>query len=79
MGPMDAEEWLENWVAENLNTPGWRENKREMGTEADTCRAEAAAAGSSVADLTEAAGGDLEGYLFRAKNSLTDQHVEKDG
>jgi hypothetical protein len=76
-GSVDVDEWLEDWAVENIQTPGYYEEKNAMKSEADACRADATAAGISIADLTRAAGGDLERYLLRAQNSFTDAEVQR--
>jgi hypothetical protein len=68
---VDVEDWLEQWVEENLQDPGYREHKSAMSGDADMCRADAEEAGISEADLEKAAGGDLEAFLLRAQNALT--------
>lgn len=77
MPAIDAGEWLEGWVEENLNTPQYQEHKSAMAADAAVCRAQAVAAGISPKALDEAAEGDLEAYLLRAQNSFTDAEVQR--
>jgi len=75
---INAEEWLQGWVAKNL-TPGYVDAKAEMQDEAKTCVADAEAAGITIAQIKEAAGGDLETYLVRQQNAGTDEEVKRLG
>jgi hypothetical protein len=68
----NAREWLEGWVNGNLNLPGHQEKKAAMRDGAAACAEQAKAAGISIAELKEAAGGDLEIYLLDRQNELTD-------
>ena len=67
--------WLEDWVERNLQSLQYHENKSTMSGDAVTCRRDAQEAGYSSAELDRAAGGDLESYLMRAQNVLTDAEV----
>ena len=73
----DLEQWLENWAEENLHTPLYREDKRAMSAEAESCKSDAEKAGIRSRDLIAAAGGDLEGYLLKAQNRLTGSEVDR--
>ena len=70
-----VEDWLEDWVEQNLQSPQYHENRSTMSGDAVTCRRDAQEAGYSSAELDRAAGGDLESYLMRAQNALTDAEV----
>lgn len=74
---MDAQDWLEDWIENNIVTPLYHDSKEAMKGEADACRAEAQAAGISIAEVTAAAGGDLEAYLLRHQNAMTDAEVKR--
>ncbi|UXN69631.1 hypothetical protein N8A98_20805 [Devosia neptuniae] len=80
---MDASEWLEEWVSNNLNTPLYHEHKSAMAQEAEMCRAQADVDGISSQALNDAAGGDLLQFLFDRQIALTDsevrRQVEKEG
>jgi hypothetical protein len=73
----DLEQWLENWAEENLHMPLYREDKSAMSAEAESCKSDAEKAGIRPKDLIAAAGGDLEGYLLKAQNRLTDSDVDR--
>ena len=77
MGTVNVEDWLEDWVDENLQSPAYQENKSAMASEAASCRQDAATDGLTDANLTGAAGGDLEAYLLRRQNVLTDAEVQR--
>jgi hypothetical protein len=77
MAMHDLEQWLENWVEENLRTPLYREDKSAMSAEAESCKSDAEKAGIRPGDIVTAAGGDLEGYLLKAQNRLTDSEVDR--
>ena len=74
---LNAEDWLEDWIEENLMTPQHNEDKIEMGREAAACRKAAGAAGISDEAVNNVAGGDLEAYLLRAQNSFTEAEIER--
>jgi hypothetical protein len=69
--------WLERWVEENINSPGYVQDKASMRDQAGTCAVQATAAGITIAELKEAAGGDLERYLVSRQNELTDGEVDR--
>lgn len=75
MVEQDVEEWLEDWVGENLQSPSFYENKAHMRADAVQCREEAKAAGIGEPALLEASGGDLEAYLLRQQNAFTDSEI----
>jgi len=72
MSPDDVEEWLENWVDENLQTAGLRDKSSSMSSETERCRADAKIAGISDKDLMAASGGNLEEFLLSEQNAITD-------
>lgn len=71
----DLEQWLENWVEENLQTPLYREDKSAMSAQAESCKSDAEKAGIRPRDVIAAAGGDLEGYLLKAQKRATEKTV----
>ncbi|AQS87566.1 hypothetical protein AA101099_2804 [Neoasaia chiangmaiensis NBRC 101099] len=54
----DVEEWLDNWIENELVAPGV-----DIPGAVQACRTAAQAAGISDAALTRAAGGDLHAHL----------------
>jgi hypothetical protein len=74
---MTAEEWLEQWVEENLNSPVYVDSKSIMRDQAAACMEEAKAAAHSIADIKAAAGGDLETYLVRQQNTGADSELDR--
>jgi hypothetical protein len=77
MAEVDVDDWLEEWVNENMQTPVFQENKSAMAHDAATCRRDAESAGILMNDLDAAAGGDLEEYLLRQQNALTNAEVQR--
>lgn len=75
MADVDVDQWLEGWVENNLTAPGYVEAKAEMRDQAEACAVEATNEGITIAELKEAAGGDLEEYLLNRQNALTDAEV----
>lgn len=75
MADVDVDQWLEGWVENNLTAPGYVEAKAAMRDQAEACAVEATSEGISIAELKEAAGGDLEAYLLDRRNALTDAEV----
>jgi hypothetical protein len=75
MADVDVDQWLEGWVENNLTSPGHVKAKAEMRDKAEACAVEATADGISIAELKEAAGGDLEQYLVDRQNALTDMEA----
>jgi hypothetical protein len=75
MADVDVDQWLEGWVENNLTAPGYVEAKAELRDQAEACAVEATSEGISIAELKEAAGGDLEAYLLSRQNALTDADV----
>ena len=70
MADVDVDQWLEGWVENNLNAPGHVQAKAEMRDQAEACAVAATSDGISIAELKEAAGGDLEQYLVDRHNAL---------
>lgn len=70
---MDAREWLAKWADDNINSPGYAEDKAGMQADAVVCAADAQAAGFWIAQLKEAANGDLETYLLQQQERLPGQ------
>ena len=60
MSNNDVAQWLEQWVESNLGDHAHVGSKAEMHDQAKACVEEALAAGISVAEVKDAAGGDLE-------------------
>jgi len=77
MAGQDIEDWLSDWAEENIQTPGYYEDKAAMRADAAQCRGDARAAGYSEAALLKAASGDLEAYLLREQNAFTDSEVRR--
>ena len=77
MADVNVEEWLANWIEENLKSPQYYSSPEDMGGEAASCRADALQAGITTNALNEAAGGNLEAYLLDAQNRLTDDEVRR--
>ena len=73
----NAEDWLEEWADENIQTPGYSDTPSSMANDAKQCREEAKAAGIAEADLLEAAEGNLETYLLKHQNAITDAEVKR--
>jgi hypothetical protein len=63
MASVGVDQWLEDWVEDNLDGPGAVQSKAEVQSQAEVCTAEAAVAGITSDELTRAAGGDLASYL----------------
>ena len=66
---VDVDQWLEGWVENNLHFPGHAEAKADMRDQAEACAVAATTDGISIAELKEAAGGDLEQYLVDRQNA----------
>ncbi len=77
MNEQDAEDWLESWAEENLQTPGYYENKTRMRNDAIQCREKAKEEGIGEVALLQVAGGDLEMYLLKQQNGFTDSEVRR--
>ena len=75
MADIDVAQWLEQWVEEHLRASVRVGRKAEMHDQAKACAADALAAGVSIAELKEAADGDLETYLADRQNVATDTSV----
>jgi hypothetical protein len=69
MADVDVDQWLEGWVENNLTSPGYAEAKADMRDQAEACAVAATTDGISIAELKEAAGGDLERYLLDRHNA----------
>jgi hypothetical protein len=74
---VDVDQWLEGWVENNLNAPGYVREKADMRDQAEACAVEATSEGISIAELKAAAGGDLEEYLVGRQNALTDAEAKR--
>jgi hypothetical protein len=64
MAGIDVLDWLDNWVDENIETPGSVDAPSQIGVVVARCRADAEAAGISTEALYEAVGGDLSAYIL---------------
>ena len=73
----NTEEWLEQWVDENLNTPQYYEDPDAMSEYASACQSDAKNAGIDRENLEEASGGDLKKYLLDRQNAFTDSEVKR--
>lgn len=69
MADIDVDQWLEGWVENNLNFPDHSETKADMRDQAEACAVAATTDGISIAELKEAAGGDLEQHLLDRQNA----------
>ena len=67
---VDVDQWLEGWVENNLNSLGSAEAKADMRGQAEACAVQATTDGISIAELKEAAGGDLERHLLDRQKAL---------
>ena len=70
MADVDVDQWLEGWVENNLNSTDAAEVKADMRDQAEACAVAATTDGISIAELKEAAGGDLEQYLLDRQSAL---------
>lgn len=73
MSNIDVAQWLEQWVESNLGDRARVGSKAEMHDQAKACVEEAKAAGISVAEVKDAADGDLEAYLVERRNRAADR------
>lgn len=73
MADVDVAQWLEQWVEENLTARRHVERQSEVHDQAKACAEKAQAAGISVAEIGDAADGDLEAYLLQRRNAATDR------
>src|SRR5215218_9724822 len=71
MGSAQATEFLAAWITRNIGPSGY-DNERCARGLSIRCFEEAGAAGILGADLTEAAHGELEGYLLDQLNDAAD-------
>lgn len=77
MADVDVDQWLEGWVENNLNSHSYAEAKADMHDQAEACAIAAITDGISIAELKEAAGGDLEQYLLDRKNAISDTDMKR--
>lgn len=68
MADIDVTQWLEQWVEEHLTSSVHVDRKSEMRDWAKACADDAQANGISIAELKEAANGDLETFLVERQN-----------
>jgi hypothetical protein len=73
---IDAEEWLAEWVAGNVQTAQFMA-LGDMEIEAEQCLQAAAADGLEKGALFKAAGGNLEAYLVRQQNVFTVAQIKR--
>ena len=79
MADVDVAQWLEQWVEEHLAAHRRAGRKAEVHDQARACAEEARSAGISIAEIEEAADGDLESYLLQRQNAATDREERGDG
>jgi hypothetical protein len=65
---VDPADWLRQWTERNLPPPNGAPDKASVRDAARTCAEDAASAGISIAELKQAAGGDVETYLVHRQN-----------
>jgi hypothetical protein len=65
----DIADWLTQWAARNLDFSKRPEQKSELTDKARQCVTDGEAAGFTIAQLKDAAGGDVEHYLLDANNA----------
>jgi hypothetical protein len=70
-----AFDFLQSWIVENVNATLY-EDRDTAEHLAQDCIWEAQTRGITKADLNEAAGGDLDAYIFAELNSGVDRTVE---
>ena len=73
MADVDVAQWLEQWVEEHLAARRHVGRKAEVHDQAKACAEEARSAGISMAEIKDAADGDLEAYLLQRQNAATDR------
>ncbi len=73
MSNIDVAQWLEQWVESYLGDRAHVGSKAETHDQAKACVEEALAAGISVAEVKDAADGDLEAYLVERRNRAADR------
>jgi hypothetical protein len=73
---VDAKKWLEEWAERNFAGPGHVEAKSQVREVAKACAADALSAGLTIADLKEAACGDLEVWLGDRRNTAADNAMK---
>ena len=69
MSERSANDWLEQWAKANLSAAQHPHEKSDVQAQARRCAEEATAAGLTIAQLKEAAGGDLEAFLLGKQNA----------
>ncbi len=79
MADVDVAQWLEQWVEEHLAARRHVERKAEVHDGAKACAEEARSAGISLAEIKDAADGDLELYLLQRQNAATDREGPRPG
>ena len=79
MADVDVAQWLEQWVEENLTARRHVDRKAEIHDQAQACAAEARSAGIALAEIEEAADGDLDVYLQRRQNAETERTTRPTG
>ena len=77
MSDTTPRDWLEEWASIRLDKPGYAARKADMRLDAEACAHEAETMGISIAELKEAAGGDLETFLMDRQERLTDEVVQR--
>ena len=77
MSKPNANEWLRTYVGQHINTMNYVPVKSSMHDEAAACVEAARAAGLTIQDIKDAAGGDVETFLLRMQNALTDAANER--
>ena len=73
MADVDVAQWLEQWVEEHLDDSRRVGRKAEVHVQAKACAEEARSAGISIAEIKDAADGDLEAYLLQRQNAAADR------
>lgn len=68
-------EFLENWVAENVDATHYR-NKAEARRLAYECRKAVERSGLSWPAVIRASGGDVEGFILAQLSRVADQEAE---
>jgi hypothetical protein len=70
-----AFDFLQSWIVENVNATMY-EDKDTARHLAEDCVWEARTRGITIADLIEAAGGNLDAYMLTELNRAVDREVE---
>ena len=71
----DASTFLRDWVLENVNATHY-DNTNEAKSLAELCLKAARREQLSEAEVTEAAGGDLNAYMLAELNRAVDEEVK---